>query len=156
MTDEYLSREKFRELEKELEYIKTVRRKEIAESLESARALGDLKENAEYHEARDTQAEAEDRILKIEGILKNAKIVSGKTGKKSDTVGLGSTVMIQKKSDKEKKDYKIVGSEEANVSERKISHVSPLGEAMLGKKKGDKFSLNTPNGKIEYKIVDVE
>lgn len=153
MSDEYLSKEKYKELEDELEHIKTVRRKEIAESLEYARSLGDLKENAEYHEARDMQAAVEDRVLKIEEILKSAKIV---TSKKSDTVGLGATVVIQKKGDKEKKEYKIVGSEEADIHERKISHISPLGEAMMDKKKGDEFSLNTPSGKVEYKIVSVE
>lgn len=153
MSDEYLSKEKFKELEEELEHIKTVRRKEIAESLEYARSLGDLKENAEYQEARDMQAAAEDRILKIESILKSAKIVSKK---KSDIVQLGATVVIQKKGDKEKKEYRIVGSEEADIRERKISHVSPLGEVMMGKKKGDEFALDTPSGKVDYKVVSVE
>lgn len=153
MSDEYLSKEKYEELETELKHIKTVRRKEIAESLEYARSLGDLKENAEYQEARNMQAAAEERILKIESILKSAKIVSVKKG---DTVQLGSTVVIQKKGDKEKKEYRIVGSEEADIHERKISYISPLGDAMMGKKKKDEFVLSTPSGKMEYKIVSVE
>lgn len=153
MSDDYLSKEKYKELEEELKYLTTVRRKEIAENLEYARSLGDLKENAEYHEARDLQGEVEDRITKIELMLKSAKIVSKK---KSDTAGLGATVVIQKKGDKEKREYKIVGSEEADIHERKISHISPLGEAMMGKKKGDEFSFKTPSGKVDYKVVNVE
>ncbi len=155
MTDtntEYLSQEKFEELTKELDYLKTVRRKEIAESLEYARSLGDLSENAEYQEARDLQAATEERIKKLETILQTARIVSPK---KSEAVTLGSKVTIQKEGDKEPHQYEIVGSEEANMLERKISHLSPLGEAMMGKKKNEKFSFETPNGKQAYKIVEV-
>jgi transcription elongation factor GreA len=154
MSDEYLSQEKFEELKKELEHLKKVRRKEIAESLEYARSLGDISENAEYQEAREFQAATEERIGKLEAILQNAKIVSGKS--KSDAVSMGSIVTIQKDDDKEMHRYQIVGSEEANMLERKISHLSPLGEAMMGKKKSDKFSFETPKGKMHYKIVDVE
>ncbi len=150
---EYLSQEKFEELKKELDYLKTTRRKEIAESLEYARSLGDLSENAEYQEARDLQAATEERIKKLETILQTAKIVSPKKG---DAVTIGSHVSIQKEGDKDLHKYEIVGSEEANMIERKISHLSPLGEAMMGKKKGEKFSFETPNGKQYYKISEVE
>lgn len=151
--NEYLSQEKFEELKKELDYLKTTRRKEIAESLEYARSLGDLSENAEYQEARDLQAATEERIKKLETILQTAKIVSPKKG---DAVTIGSHVSIQKEGDKDLHKYEIVGSEEANMIERKISHLSPLGEAMMGKKKGEKFSFETPNGKQYYKISEVE
>lgn len=154
MTEEFLTREKFDELKKELDYLKTTRRKEIAESLEYARSLGDLSENAEYQEAREMQAATEDRIQKLEAILKSAKIVSTRGG--SDVVSLGSTVAIQKDGEKETHEYKVVGSEEANIHERKISYLSPLGEAMMGKKKGDTFSFMTPNGKQNYKVVSVQ
>lgn len=150
---EYLSPEKFEELKQELHHLKTVRRKEIAESLEYARSLGDLSENAEYQEARDLQAAIEERISKLEYILANADIVSHK---KSDVVSLGSKVVTQKVGEKEKHNYEIVGTEEANMLERKISYMSPLGEAMMNKKKGDQFTFQTPNGKQEYKIIDVE
>ena len=89
----------------------------------------------------------------MESILQSAKIV---TDRKSSLVGLGSTVVIQKEGDKEEHKYSIVGSEEVDMQVRKISYVSPLGEAMMGKKKGDIFSFETPNGKMNYKIVRVE
>ncbi len=150
---EYLTREKFDELQKELTNLKTVRRKEIAANLEYARSLGDLSENAEYQEARDLQAATEERIVKLESILKSAKIVAHK---KSDVVGLGSVVVIKKESENDTHRYTLVGSEEANMHERKISYVSPLGEALVGKKKGDTFSFETPNGKMNCKIIEVE
>lgn len=154
MTDqEFLTKEKFDELQVELDFLKTTRRKEIAENLEYARSLGDISENAEYHEARDLQAATEDRINKLNSILKSAKIVAQKS---SNTVSLGSVVEIQKEDEKEKRIYQIVGSEEANMQERKISHLSPLGEAMMDKKKGDTFSFTTPNGKMNYKIVGIK
>lgn len=152
-SEDYLSKEKYDELKAELEYLKTVRRKQIAESLEYARSLGDLSENAEYQEARDLQAATEERIAKLESILISAKIVSHR---KSDVVTLGSHVAIQKVGEKEGHDYQIVGSEEANMLDRKISHLSPLGQALMGKKKSDVFTFETPNGKQQYKIISVE
>ena len=150
---EYLTKEKFDELTQELDYLKTTRRKEIAENLEYARSLGDLSENAEYHEARDLQAATEERINTLEGILKSAKIVDHKKG---DTVSLGSMVVICKEGEKEPREYHIVGSEEADMHVRKISHLSPLGEAMMNRKKGETFSFQTPNGKMNYKILEVK
>lgn len=152
-SEDYLSQEKYDELKRELEYLKTVRRKQIAESLEYARSLGDLSENAEYQEARDLQAATEERIAKLEGILVSAKIVSHK---KSDVVTLGSKVAIQKVGEKDNHEYQIVGSEEANMIDRKISHLSPLGQALMGRKKSEVFTFETPNGKQEYKVVSVE
>jgi transcription elongation factor GreA len=150
---EYLTQEKYDELKKELDYLKTTRRKEIAESLEYARSLGDLSENAEYHEARELQASTEERIRRLENMLKTANIVSTKN---NDAVGMGSTVTIRKDGEKEKHRYQIVGSEEADMKERKISHQSPLGEAMMGKKKNEEFTFETPNGKQTYKILEIE
>lgn len=149
----YLTKEKFDELVKEVENLKTVRRKEIAESLEYARSLGDLSENAEYQEARELQAATEERIRKIESALKNASIVSPK---KSDVVSFGSQVVIQKDGESVTHTYQIVGSEEANMLQQKISHLSPLGEAMMDKKKGDVFTFTTPNGKMKYKVIEVK
>ncbi|HEY4502792.1 MAG TPA: transcription elongation factor GreA [Candidatus Paceibacterota bacterium] len=150
---EYLTREKYDELKKELDYLKTTRRKEIAESLEYARSLGDLSENAEYQEARELQAAAEERIAKLESILQSAKIVDHK---KSDTITLGSTVVIKKEGEKDTHQYDIVGSEEADMQKRRISHLSPLGEALMGKGKGDSFTFDTPNGKMHYSVIDVK
>jgi transcription elongation factor GreA len=149
---EYLTKEKYDELKKELEYLKTEKRKEVAEDLEYAKSLGDLSENAEYHEARDVQANTEDRISKLENLLKSAEIVSLHH---SEKVGVGSTVKIQKAGAKESREYKVVGTEEADMAQGKLSISAPLGEAMMGKKKGDSFSVVTPNGKISYTIVDI-
>ena len=153
MTEELLSKEKFEELTRELDELKTTRRKEVAEQLEYARSLGDLSENAEYQEAREMQAAVEERIAKLEGTLKNAKIV--KIGK-SDSVSMGSTVTVQKIDGDEKHVYIIVGAEETNMFEGKISYHSPLGSALMGKKKGDQFSFHTPRGTQKYKILKVD
>jgi transcription elongation factor GreA len=148
---EYVSKEKYQELQKELEHLMHVRRKEIAEKLEAAKALGDLSENAEYHAAREEQAGLEERIMELEQILKNAQIVS--KGKK-DTVGIGSKVTIDRGG--KKISYAIVGSEEADVSQGKISNKSPLGESLVGKRKGDSFSFSTPTGEQHGTLVEIE
>lgn len=153
-TQAYLTPEKFEELKKELEHLRTVRRKEVAESLEYARSLGDLSENAEYQEARDMQSAIEERISHLEQIIKEAKIVAH--DKKGDIVGLGSTVEIQKDKDKATHTYTIVGSEEANIHQGKLSYLSPLGDALMGKGKGDVFTFDTPGGKQTYKVLKVE
>ncbi|MFA5997663.1 MAG: transcription elongation factor GreA [Candidatus Paceibacterota bacterium] len=150
---EYLSKEKFEELTKELDVLKSVRRKEIAEQLEFAKGLGDLSENAEYHEARQNQAETEERIAKLEMMIKNVVITAKHKG---GVVGIGSTVVIKKEKEKEERRYQIVGSEEANTKEGKISNKSPLGEALMGKSKGDKVSYETPLGVVTCTVVNVE
>jgi transcription elongation factor GreA len=149
---EYLTKEKHEALITELEHLKKDRRKEIAQNLEFAKALGDLSENAEYHDAREEQGEVEDRIIKIEHILKHSEIV---TLHHSTTVDIGTTVIIKKDGEKGNIVYKIVGSEEANMAEGKISFKSPLGQAMLGKKKGDTFQFTAPKGTFSYKVVDI-
>jgi transcription elongation factor GreA len=153
-TQAFLTPEKFDELKKELDHLKTVRRKEVAESLEYARSLGDLSENAEYQEARDMQGAIEERIGYLEKTIKEAKIVSHE--KRGDIVGLGSIVTIQKDKDKDKREYTIVGSDEANIHDRKLSYLSPLGEALMGKSKNDTFDFETPIGKQSYKVLKVE
>ncbi len=150
----YLTAEKFDELKKELDHLKTVRRKEVAESLEYARSLGDLSENAEYQEARDMQGAIEERIGHLEKVIKEAKIVAH--DKKGDVIVLGSTLTIQKDKDKDSHTYTIVGAEEANIHEKKLSYLSPLGEALMGKIKGDEFTFETPAGKQKYKVLKVE
>lgn len=151
MTNEtqYLTNEKYAELKKELEFLKIERRKEVAEHLEYAKKLGDLSENAEYHQAREEQAEVEDRISRLENLLKNA-IITGQGSK--DVVTIGSTFRLQKEGDNKSYLYTIVGSEEADMSQGKISNLSPLGSALLGHKKGDKVTVSTPKGKVTYTI----
>ena len=148
----YLSKNKFNELKIELEELKTKKRKEIAEKLEFAKSLGDLSENAEYHEARDEQAKVEERILIVEDILKNAEIV---TDQHKDYVTVGSKVTIQEKGSSRGEDWNIVGSEESDLANNKISNESPLGDALIGKKRGDAVELKTPNGTIQYTISKI-
>lgn len=164
---EYLTQEKFDEFTKELAELKTTRRKEVAESLEYAKALGDLSENAEYHEARDMQATIEDRIAKLEELLKSAVIVSAQSA--TGTVNIGSVVTVKKDDkganantyasgnpDAKMSTYTIVGSEESDVKANKISIRSPFGQAILGKKKGEKFSFTAPSGELSYTISDIK
>ncbi len=151
--DSVVSREKFDEMVKELEHLKTVRRTEIAKNLEYARALGDLSENAEYQEARDLQAATEERIKKLEELVKYTKIVT--EGKKKSEVSFGSKVSIKKEGSTEIHEYTIVGSEEVDMRVKKLSHISPLGAALMGKKKGDVFTFQTPAGKQTYIIEKV-
>lgn len=154
MNDEktYLSKEKMGELKEELEELVTVKRKEIADKLEYAKSLGDLSENAEYQEAREAQAALEERVGTIEVILKRAIVVSGH---KVDIVGIGSVVTIQKKGSTDIRTYEVVGSEESNVAQMKISNRSPLGEAMIDKKKGDEFAFQSPVGEVVYSILKI-
>lgn len=150
---EYLSKEKHNELRKELEQLKTTKRKEIAEKLEFAKSLGDLSENAEYHEARESQATLEDRILQLESILANAEIVGSHH---STVVEVGSTVHVKKAGDKTEKVYTIVGSEEVDTFVGRISFKSPIGQALLGKKKGEDFIFTAPSGEAKYTIISIE
>lgn len=152
-TTKYLTKEKYSELEKELVELKTVRRKEVATNLEYARSLGDLSENAEYQEARELQATIEDRIMQIENTLKTAEIVREAHG---DSVSMGSLVTVEKTGAAAKQKFKIVGSDEVNTAEGKISNVSPLGSMLIGKRKGESVSVKTPKGATTYKIVSVE
>jgi len=150
---QYLTKEKFEELEKELDFLKTTRRKEIAEKLEFAKSLGDLSENAEYQEARQDQAETEDRILTVESILSTAKIIHKSKG---NTVRVGSVVVIKKEGDQNTFEYQIVGSEEADMAVGKISNISPIGAALIGKNKGDTVTYDTPKGEIKSKIIEIK
>jgi transcription elongation factor GreA len=150
---QYLTKEKFDTLHKELEYLRTDRRREVAENLEYAKKMGDLKENAEYHEARDRQAEVEDRIQHLEFILKDATIVSGNH---TDAVTIGSSVEIVREGEKESRAYRIVGSEEADSVSGKLSNLSPLGAALLGKRQGDTVKVKTPKGMMAYTIAKIK
>lgn len=149
---DYITEEKKRELEIELKDLKGPRRKEILANLEYAKSLGDLSENAEYHQTREEQGKLEERITRIENILQSSEIVHTGGG---NIVEIGSTVVVQKGKGNEKKTYTIVGSEEADMLKRKISHKSPFGAVLLGKKKGDEVSFKTPSGVVHYKIIQV-
>ncbi len=149
---EYLSQEKYDQLVAELNQLKTVTRREVAEQLDYAKSLGDLSENAEYHEARERQADTEDRIKELEIILRTCVIVKGKQG---STVSIGSHVVIQKDGGN-REEFMIVGSEEADIASKKITHESPLGSALIGKNAGDRVVTKTPRGEAKYKILEVK
>src|SRR3989338_2791212 len=152
----YITEEKRKELKVELEELKGPKRKEILAALKYAKSLGDLSENAEYHQTREDQGKLEERIAKIEQILQSSQNFSRHRG---DVVEVGSKVVVQKvpmlKSVGEDITYTIVGSEEADMAKGKISNRSPFGEALFGKKKGDNISFKTPNGVVNYKVVSV-
>lgn len=150
---EYLTKERQVELVKELDHLKTVRRKEIAQDLEYARSLGDLSENAEFNKAREDQAVIEDRISQLESILANAEIVSVHH---SSVVEVGTKVHLRKKGATKDITYTIVGSEEVNIEENKISLKSPVGAAVMGKAKGDEVHVKTPAGDVSYTISNIE
>ena len=148
----YLSIERLNELKVELEDLKGRKRREIAERLKTAKEYGDLSENSEYSEAREEQARVETRIFELEDILKQASVI--KKSEEVDEVRIGSTVTV-KKGD-EVFNYTFVGSNETNPEEGKISNESPLGRAILGHKVGDKITVGTPSGEIQYSISKIE
>ncbi len=148
----YITEEKKTALEQELKDLKGPKRKEILEALEYAKSLGDLSENAEYHQTREDQGMLEERIKKIEQILQSAEVVHGGGG---DVIEIGSKVVVQKEGSSDEKTYQIVGAEEADMAQGKISNHSPLGAAIFGRRKGDSFSFSTPGGTVNYKIVKV-
>ena len=153
MTKEiYLTSEGFLKLEEELDELKKVKRPEIINAIKEARALGDLSENAEYSSARDNQAKIEARIKEIEYTLEHATIIENSNDGK---VRVGSVVTIKYDGDDEEEEYTIVGTNEADPFENKISNESPIAQAILGKKENDKVTVDSPNGSFDIEIVKV-
>ena len=150
----FLTSEGYLELETELNYLKTDKRNEVLNSLKEARALGDLSENAEYDSAREEQAKLEARIKEVEYILEHATIIDDAQTEK-DKVTIGSTVSLQYDGDEEVEEYRIVGSQEADPFNNKISNESPIAMAILGKKVGQMAEVDSPNGTYKVKIVKV-
>ncbi len=150
--EKFFTSEGFEKLKKELNYLKEVKRKEIAERLEKAISYGDLAENAEYHETKEAQGFLEGRILELEDLASNAVIVSKE--RKNGLAQIGSTILVKAGQEKEK--FKIVGAEEADPLIGKISIDSPLGRAILNQAKGAIVEVLTPQGKLQYKILKIE
>lgn len=146
--------EGLKKLEDELQNLKVVRRKEVAQKIKEAREQGDLSENAEYDAAKDEQRDIEARIEEIEKILKNAEVADDDYTTKG-TINLGSTVTVLDVEFDEEIEFKLVGSTEAKSLENKISNESPLGRALIGKKAGDTITAETPAGDMTYKIINV-
>ncbi len=149
---EFLTKEKKKELEQELAYRKGEKRQEILDRLAFAKSLGDLSENAEYHTSKDEQGKNEARIAQIEAILKDAVVVEASTDGK---VHLGSTVTLLHMEKDSEKTYQVVGKEEADFSQGKISFDSPIGSAILEKEEGDVVIVETPRGETQYKIIKI-
>ncbi|HOQ15300.1 MAG TPA: transcription elongation factor GreA [Candidatus Paceibacterota bacterium] len=155
MTINYLTAEAYKKLKEELEYLRKVKRKEIAQRVQEAKELGDLSENADYQKAKEDQAALESRIIELEEFLKRAVIIQPK---KTDRVEIGSIIEVENlsQSTSKKQVFTIVGSHEAQPLEGKISNESPLGKAFLGKKVGEIADVETPKGKVQYKILKIK
>lgn len=149
-----LTYEGLQNLENELQELKTIRRKEVAEKIKEARGQGDLSENAEYDAAKEEQAEIETRIVELEKILRNAQVID-EDEVNVDVINLGCRVKIYDMEFDEELDYAIVGSTEADPSEGKISNESPVGAALIGHKVGDVVEVEVPEGKLEFKILEI-
>ena len=149
----YLTKEGEDELRRELQRLVETRRPALAQKLKDAAAQGDLKENADYHDAKEQLGFVEGRVQHIEAILRQAIIVAD--GGSADEVRVGSVVIIEEAGSGEEEEFRIVGSAEANPRERKISQKSPIGAALLGEKVGAKVTVATPDGKTRFRIIDI-
>jgi len=149
----YITREGLKKLEEELEYLRTVKRAEVAQRLHDAMGEGDIDENAEYDDAKNEQSFVEGRILMLETMIKNAVIIK-EGAKRRDQVALGSTVTIVEDGG-EPETYHIVGSAEADPRQGRISNESPLGKALLGKRVGDRVTVNAPAGTLDFRIIAI-
>lgn len=146
--------EGIKKLEDELEFLKTVKRKEITEKIKVALCYGDLSENSEYDEAKNEQAFVEGRIIQLENMLKNASVID-ESEISTDTVNIGSIVNVKDYEFDEEVEYSIVGSAEADVMKNKISNESPVGKALMGKKVGDVVDVVVPGGVCKYEILGI-
>lgn len=149
-----VSHEGLKKLQQELEHLKTVKRKEVAQAIQKARAYGDLSENSEYDEAKNEQAEIEGKIANLEATLENA-IVLDDADLGTDKVNVGNKVTVHNIDEDEETEYKIVSTAEADPIMGLISDDSPLGKALIGQRKGDSVNVETPMGVVKYTITDI-
>ncbi|HAP93724.1 MAG TPA: transcription elongation factor GreA [Desulfotomaculum sp.] len=143
-----------KKLEDELKVLKSLRRREVAQRIKQAIEFGDLTENSEYEDAKNEQAFIEGRILTLEKMLRNARIIDGESAATGE-VGMGSTVVLRDLEHGDEFEYTIVGSVETDPVDKKISNESPVGKAILGKRKGNVVEINVPAGLVKYQIMDV-
>ncbi len=148
-----LTHEGLENLEQELQELKVVRRKDVAAKIKEARGQGDLSENAEYDAAKEEQAEIEARIITIENMLRNAEVID--SGNVTDTVSIGNTIKLFDNEFQEEIEYTLVGSAEADPFNGKISNESPIGSTIIGHKVGDTVEVDTPDGIISFKILEI-
>jgi len=152
--DIFFTPEGLEKIENEIEYLKTVRRKEVSERIKVALGYGDLSENSEYDEAKNEQAQVEERIAKLEMMVRNAKIIDEKD-LNTDVVNIGSNVKVRELETMEEDEYTIVGSAEADPLEGKISNESPVGSRLIGNRVGDVVEVEVPDGIIKYEICGI-
>ncbi len=156
MKEVILTPEGYKNLKEEIEHLSTEKRREIADRIRIAREFGDITENAEYDHAKNEQAMLEHRISRLQERLMAARVIDKKEISK-DVVSVGSKVRLRDVAAKETVEYHIVGSAEANPAEQKLSNESPVGRAILGRKKGETVSVTTPRGKaLKYKILEIK
>ena len=149
-----LTEEGYKKLQEKLDHLKSVRRIEVSERLKVAIELGNLSENSEYDDAKNEQAFLEGEILDLEAKIRNSDII--KVGASSDTVQMGSIVVVRDVEFDEQETYTLVGSAEADPTEFKISNESPVGAAIIGKKVGDRVDVHAPAGVIQYEVVEIK
>ncbi len=154
MSITYLSKESYERLKEELKQLQTVKRRQISKDLEYARSLGDLKENAEYHAAKEAQGFNEKKAYEIELKLSEVEIIDN-LNISSDEIRIGASVKLLDLDDKEESGYKLVGADDSNPSEGLISVDSPIGRALLGHKKDDELDIKVPAGVLRYKVINI-
>jgi transcription elongation factor GreA len=155
LKDVILTKEGYQKLKDEIEFLSTDRRREVADRIKTAREFGDIAENAEYDDAKNEQAMLEARIAKLEERLAAARVIEKRDIAK-DVVSVGSTVRLRDVDAKQTVEYHIAGLAEANPAEYKLSNESPVGQAILGHKKGETVEVKTPRGSLKYKILEIK
>ena len=155
MKEVILTPEGYKKLQEEIEYLSNDKRREVAERIRIAREFGDIAENAEYDDAKNEQALLEHRIATLEERLRDAKVINKKDVAK-DVVSVGSKVKLRDVTAKQTVEYHIVGSAEANPAELKLSNESPVGKAIIGKKKGETVEVSAPRGSMKFKILEIK
>lgn len=150
-----LTEEGFQKLKEEIEYLSGQKRREVAERIKTAREFGDISENSEYDDAKNEQAQVEQRISMLDQRLRNARIIDT-DGVSTDVVAIGTKVTLKDVDTKKNVVYAIVGSAEADPRNHRVSHESPVGKAVLGHKKGEKIVIPAPRGQLQYQIMKIE
>ena len=157
MAKEYkISAERQKELQEELVYLKTVREKEVADQIKEARSFGDLSENSEYDEAKNEQGKLYSRIAEVENILQNCVVIDDSADVDANIVRLGSKIVVKDVEFGDEETYRVVGSQEADPMNGRISEESPFGKALLGKVVGDEVQVEAPAGTLHYQILDIQ
>ena len=156
MEKEPITPQGLEKIKKEIEELKNIRRPKVIEAIAEARGHGDLKENAEYHAAKEEQSKIESRIIEINDLIARANVVDVTKIEKKDNVIFGSTVYLINIENNEKKFYKIVGKDEADIAKKYIYFRSPIGKALIGKKKKDSVTVTTPSGEKNFEVTEIK